>query len=263
MGVLNVTPDSFSDGGRYLDPLRALEHALEMEEAGADVIDLGGESTRPAGARTVSAEVELERVGPVLQKLGARLRVPISIDTRKAAVARAALDHGAAMINDISALTADPNMAALAAHAGCPVVLMHMRGSIENHIRSARYRDVVKEVREYLRARVRFALASGIASSRIIVDPGLGFAKLAVHNLALLRGLPSLCALGYPVLIGASRKTFIRGIAGDSRESVTFASATVDAFAVASGAAMVRVHDVAASKAAIRIATAYAGHSMR
>ena len=173
MGVLNVTPDSFSDGGRYLDADRAVEHALAMEAAGADVIDVGGESSRPVGAVEIPLEVELARVTPVLARLGKRLRVPISIDTRRAEVARVALESGAAIINDITALEHDPEMAPLAARTRCAVVLMHMRGGPANHIEFARYRDVVREVVEYLAARARFAADAGVARSRIIVDPGL------------------------------------------------------------------------------------------
>ncbi len=212
MGVLNVTPDSFSDGGKYLDPDRAVEHALAMEAEGADVIDVGGESSRPGGAVEVPIEVELARVAPVLARLGKRLRVPISIDTRRAAVARVALDSGAAIVNDITALEHDREMAPLATSMKCAVVLMHMRGGLANHIEFARYRDVVSEVVEYLEMRARFAVGAGIAQSRIIVDPGLGFAKSAQHNLKLLAALPDLCALGYPVMVGASRKSFVARI---------------------------------------------------
>jgi dihydropteroate synthase len=263
MGVLNVTPDSFSDGGRYLDPGRAVAHALEMEAAGADIIDIGGESTRPSGAREVPVEVESARVTPVLRRLGAKLRVPISVDTRRAAIARIAIDAGATIINDVSALGSDPALARLAADAKCAVVLMHMRGGPANHMKFARYRDVVREVCVYLAARARFAIGAGIARGRIIVDPGLGFAKTARHNLALLRALPRLCALGYPVLIGASRKSFIRRIAGASQREIEFGTAAVDALAIAAGAAIVRVHDPLAARAVARIAAAYAGRAVR
>ena len=174
MGVLNVTPDSFSDGGLYLDPRRAAEHALEMEAAGAAIIDIGAESTRPHGAREVPAEVEIERIAPVLRRLRGRLRVPISIDTRKAAVARVALDAGAAIVNDVSALDADPAMAPLVAARRCAVVLMHMRGGPADHMKIAHYRDVVSEVETALAARVRAAIRAGVAPSRIILDPAWG-----------------------------------------------------------------------------------------
>ena len=263
MGVLNVTPDSFSDGGRYLDPGRAVEHALAMEAAGADVIDVGGESTRPVGAREVSGAEELSRVAPVLARLGRELRVPISIDTRRASVARVALDSGASIINDISALEHDPAMAALASRTQCAVVLMHMRGGATDHIRYARYRDVTGEVASYLAGRARFAEAAGIADSRIILDPGLGFAKNAAHNLKLIAALPQLCALGYPVLVGASRKTFVAKIAGAGERELEFGSAAVNAIAIANGAAMVRVHDVGAAVAAVRMAARLTGRDGR
>jgi len=256
MGVLNVTPDSFSDGGQFLDPDRALDHALAMEAAGAAIIDVGGESTRPVGAQTVSAEVELARIEPVLTLLVRRVRVPLSIDTRKAAVARAALALGVAIVNDVSALTADPAMAPLVAETDCAVVLMHMRGQPENHMKFARYRDVVSEVVSYLRVRARFAIAAGIDRRRIILDPGLGFAKNARHNLKLLGGLSRLCALGYPVLIGASRKTFVRKIAGGDVLEIQSGNAAVHAFAIANGASIIRVHDVGPSMAAMRMAGA-------
>src|SRR5271167_2483942 len=179
MGVLNVTPDSFSDGGKYFDPDRAVEHALAMEAAGADIIDIGGESSRPIGAVEIPPDVELKRIGQVLARLGKRLGVPISIDTRRAEVARVALESGAAIVNDITALEHDCDMAPLAARTKCAVVLMHMRGGPANHARFARYRDVVREVVEYLEARARLAAAAGVVRSRIIVDPGLGFAKTA------------------------------------------------------------------------------------
>jgi dihydropteroate synthase len=263
MGVLNVTPDSFSDGGRYLDPDRAVEHALAMEAAGADLIDVGGESTRPVGAREVSVEAELERVTEVLARLGKRLRIPISIDTRRAAVARVALDSGAAIINDITALRHDAEMAPLAADTKCAVVLMHMRGGPADHIKFARYRDVVGEVSSYLVERARLAQAAGIARSRILLDPGLGFAKTAEHNLKLVAALPALCALGYPVLMGASRKTFVARIAGAGERELEFGTAAVNAVAIVNGASMVRVHDVSAAAAVVRMAAAMAGRDRR
>jgi dihydropteroate synthase len=258
MGVLNVTPDSFSDGGRFLHPDRAVDHALEMEAAGADIIDVGGESTRPVGAREVPLVEELARVEPVLARLGKVLRVPISIDTRRAEVARMALGAGAAIINDVSALRADPAMAAVVAKSGCAVVLMHMRGGPENHASLARYRDVVAEVLGFLAERVRFARKAGIAGSRIIVDPGIGFAKNAVHNLQLIAALPRICALGYPVLVGSSRKRFIRSIAGASEPEMIFGTAAADAIAVANGASIVRVHEPGAARAVVAIAAAIA-----
>jgi dihydropteroate synthase len=255
MGVLNVTPDSFSDGGRYLDPGRAVAHALEMEAAGADIIDIGGESTRPRGAHEVSADEELARVKPVLRRLSGKLRVPISIDTRHVEVARVAVDEGVAIINDICAL-ADPAMASLVAKSKCTVVLMHMRGGPADHIRFARYNNIVVEVVKFLAERARYAIASGIARSRIIVDPGIGFAKNSLHNLELIRNLPRLCALGYPVLIGSSRKTFVRKIAGASAEELLLGTAAIDAIAIANGASIVRVHEPGPARVAVAIAAA-------
>ncbi len=257
MGVLNVTPDSFSDGGRYLDPDRATAHALEMEAAGADIIDIGAESTRPSGAREVSAEVELGRLLPVLKRLHGRLTAPLSIDTHKPEVARVALDWGAAIINDVSALS-NPAMAALAAERGCTVILMHMKGGAEDHIRFASYQDVVEEVMDFLAERAAVAARAGIGHSRIILDPGLGFAKTAQHNLAILANLERFCRLGYPVLIGASRKNFIGRISGSRDSDLLLGTDTVNAVAVAAGAAIVRVHDPAPASVTIRMAAAIA-----
>jgi dihydropteroate synthase len=257
MGILNVTPDSFSDGGRFLDPDRAVAHALEMQADGADIIDIGGESTRPIGAREVPIAEELERVLPVLAKLAGKLRIPISIDTRRAGVASAALDAGAQIINDISAL-GDPAMVQVAAKSKCAVVLMHMRGGPEDHIKFARYNNVVDEVSSYLAKRARFAIAAGIPRSRIILDPGIGFAKNAAHNLELIANLPRLCAMGYPILVGASRKTFVRKIAGASDDQMRFGTVAVDAIAIANGASIVRVHEVGPARAALAMASAIA-----
>jgi dihydropteroate synthase len=255
MGVLNVTPDSFSDGGRYLEAERAVAHALEMVAAGASIIDIGAESTRPSGARAVSVEVELARLMPVLRQLPGRLTVPWSIDTRKPEVAQVALHWGAALINDISALS-DPAMGALAAKWRCALILMHMKGGPEDHISFAAYHDVVDEVLTFLTERAAAAMRAGIERSQIILDPGLGFAKTAQHNLALLANLERFCRLGYPVLIGASRKNFIRRIAGSSEHDILLGTNAVNAAAIASGAAIIRVHDVAPAAVTARMAAA-------
>jgi dihydropteroate synthase len=255
MGVLNVTPDSFSDGGKYVDPEAAVARALQMAQEGAEIIDIGGESTRP-GAREVPAAVECERVLPVIRKLNGRLGRPISIDTRKAIVAERALEAGAMIVNDISAMTFDPGMAAVVARHRAGVVLMHMRGTPATMQRMARYRDVVGEVCAYLARRARAAQAAGIAKSRIVLDPGIGFAKKTSHNLKLLAGLSRLCRLGYPVMAGVSRKNFIRQIAGTEGEQLIFGTAAAVALAIAAGAAIVRVHDPAPITAAVRVAAA-------
>jgi dihydropteroate synthase len=257
MAIVNVTPDSFSDGGCYLDPDRAAAHALEMAAAGAAIIDIGAESTRPSGAREVSAEVELGRLLPVLERLRGRLATPLSIDTRKPEVARVLLDQGAAIINDVSALS-NAAMATLAAERGCLVVLMHMKGSLEDHIQFASYQDVVEEVLAFLAERATVAARAGIDRTRIILDPGLGFAKTAQHNLAILANLERFCRLGYPVLIGASRKNFIRRISGNRDSDILFGTNAVNAVAVAAGATIIRVHDPAPAAATAKIAAAIA-----
>jgi dihydropteroate synthase len=255
MGVLNVTPDSFSDGGRYADPDAAVARALQMAREGAHIIDIGGESTRP-GALEVPAEVESERVLPVIRKLKGRLGRPISIDTRKAVVAERALEAGAVIVNDISAMTFDREMAAVVARYRAGVVLMHTRGTPATMQRMARYCDVVGEVCAYLAGRARAAQAAGIARSRIILDPGIGFAKKTSHNLKLLAGLSRVCRLGYPVLAGVSRKNFIRQIAGDEQEQLIFGTAAAVSLAIAAGAVIVRVHDPGPMAAAVKVAAA-------
>lgn len=263
MGVLNVTPDSFSDGGRYLLLDRALAHAERMAEAGADLIDIGGESTRP-GAPVVPLDDELRRVIPVIERVAARCRVPISIDTSKAEVARRAIEAGAAMINDVTALVGDPAMAGVAARAGVPVVLMHMRGTPRTMQRRPRYRALMDDLLRFFRERIAAAVAAGIDRRRIIIDPGIGFGKTLAHNLEILRRLGVLSRLGQPILIGPSRKSFLGKLTGqpvgqspgesnDRRLEGTAAAVTA---AVLHGAQLVRVHDVAEMVRVVRVADA-------
>jgi dihydropteroate synthase len=254
MGVVNVTPDSFSDGGEFLRPERAIAHAAELVREGADLLDVGGESTRP-GAEGVSAEEERERVVPVLDGL-VGVGVPISIDTSKAAVAEAALDAGAAWVNDVTALRGDPELAALCAERRCEVVLMHMLGSPRTMQEDPRYDDVVDDVRGFLAGRIEAAVAAGIAEERIWIDPGIGFGKTLEHNLELLRRLGELRRLGRPILVGTSRKSFIGTLTGrevGDRVGGTIAS---NVLAVANGADAVRVHDVGPVREALAIEAA-------
>ncbi len=255
VGVLNVTPDSFFDGGRYLDPGAGLEHALRLAAEGADLIDVGGESTRP-GAPEVSEEEELRRVMPLLERLAASgFPVPVSIDTSKPAVARAALGAGAAMVNDVRAL-ADRELARVVARSGAAVVLMHMRGTPRDMRDRAVYGDVVSEVRSELSDAMARAVGEGVCEDRILLDPGIGFAKTAEQSVELLARLPDLAGLGRPLLVGPSRKSFIGAITGapaDDRLAGTLAAVTA---AVLGGATFIRVHDVAASRQAARVAEA-------
>ena len=256
MGIVNATPDSFSDGGLFLDAGAAIAQALLLADEGADLVDVGGESTRP-GAAPVPDDEELGRVVPVIAALRARaFPLPISIDTRKAAVARAALDAGADLVNDVSGL-ADPSLARVVAEAGAPIVLMHSRGTPEDMQRRAVYGDVVQEVAAELEQALGRAAAAGIPRERTILDPGLGFAKTAEHNLVLLARLGELRALGRPILVGPSRKSFIGRIAGSAapgdRLPGTLAAVTA---AVVAGAELVRVHDVAAARQAALVAAA-------
>ena len=260
MGILNVTPDSFSDGGQLAGADEAVDHARRMIDDGADVIDVGPESTRP-GSAPVSTDEQLRRAIPVIDALRqAAPDVPISIDTRDARVAKAALDAGADLVNDVSALRDDPAMADMAADAGAGVVLMHMRGTPKT-MQSAgggpTYKDVVAEVREFLSQRVDYAVGCGVQRDRIIIDPGIGFGKTVEHNVLLLRNLPALAEQGVPVLVGASRKSFIGQITGVARPADRLPGSLVfAALAGLAGAVMVRVHDVAETRQAVTVAQA-------
>jgi dihydropteroate synthase len=243
MGILNITPDSFSDGGVHFDHRKAVHAALQMEEDGAAVIDIGGESTRP-GAEEVTAEVEIERVVPVIEQIRERSDVPISIDTRKAVVAEAALRAGADAINDVSALRHDPEMRPLAARSGVPVVLMHMRGEPRTMQENIHYDDVVADVAQELRGFRADVIAGGVDPGQIVIDPGIGFGKTFSHNLSLLAHLDELAAIG-PLLVGASRKAFIGHLTGrPAGPARAVGSLATIAAAHRAGAAFVRVHDV-------------------
>lgn len=253
MGILNVTPDSFADGGAYVDPGRALEAAQRFEADGADLIDIGGESTRP-GAESLPVGEELARVLPVIKRVVAGVSVPISVDTYKAEVARRALDAGAVMINDVSALSYDSDLARVVAAAGVPVVLMHNRGRSSKMYREARYENVITEVRDELSAGIRRATDAGISWDQVVVDPGLGFAKQATHTLSVLANLPGLMELDRPILVGPSRKSFLNSALGDvlpgEREWGTAAAVTA---AVLLGAHIVRVHGVCEMGQVVRV----------
>jgi dihydropteroate synthase len=251
MGILNVTPDSFSDGGHFLDPAQAVARGLQMAEQGADIIDVGGESTRP-GSSPVSAAEELERTVPIIRALRRKTEVLISVDTRKAAVAAAALEAGADILNDVSALS-DPGMAEAAAQAGAGVILMHMRGTPETMQENPLYGDVAAEVRSALEERMAFAVDRGLRPEQLVLDPGIGFGKTAEHNLALLNGIPLLAAAGRPVLIGASRKRFIGQLLGREPQERLAGSLAVAVFAVLRGAHLLRVHDVKESCDALKL----------
>ncbi|PIQ84140.1 MAG: dihydropteroate synthase [Candidatus Omnitrophica bacterium CG11_big_fil_rev_8_21_14_0_20_63_9] len=243
MGILNVTPDSFSDGGRYLDVSAAVARGVAMAQQGADVLDIGGESTRP-GAAAVSAAEELDRVVPVIEQLTKAVRIPLSVDTAKAAVADAALRAGASLINDVTALQGDPQMARVACQSHAAVILMHMRGTPRTMQRHPRYRDVIGEVLAFLREAAGRAQQAGIDRRRIIIDPGLGFGKTVAHNLQLMAALDRFVGAKYPVLIGPSRKSFIgKTLRTEVGERLAGTLACVGAAHLA-GAHMVRVHDV-------------------
>ncbi|AKJ65355.1 dihydropteroate synthase [Kiritimatiella glycovorans] len=252
MGVLNVTPDSFSDGGRYLDPDAAVEHALRMAADGAEIIDCGAESTRP-GAREVPADEQIRRALPVLRSLARATDALISIDTRSAVVAREALGAGAHIVNDVSALRHDPAMAATAAEFEAGVVLMHMRGTPETMQRETGYTDVAGEVCAHLERRVHAAREAGIAETRIAVDPGIGFGKTAEQNVTLLRALPRLVESGRPVLVGASRKSFIGRLLDRPAGERMAGGLAVALHAAARGARIIRTHDVRETCDALRI----------
>ena len=260
MGVVNVTPDSFSDGGKFLTPESAVAQGRKLAADGADILDIGGESTRPF-AEPVPVDVEIERVVPVIEQLAAEISIPISIDTMKAEVARRAIEAGASIINDISALRFDLDLGAVAAESGTPVVLMHMLGSPKTMQLSPSYTDLIGEISDFLSAAIVRAQEQGISKSNIIIDPGIGFGKTVSHNLLLIRQLQAFAALNVPILVGPSRKSFIRRLLKDEHSDdippdlpiVETGTQAAVAAAVLCGAHIVRVHDVANTRATIRI----------
>lgn len=255
MGIVNVTPDSFSDGGRFLAPEDALAHGLTLVREGAAILDVGGESTRP-GSEAVPVEEELRRVLPVVEALAGRVGVPVSVDTAKAEVARRALLAGAGFVNDVTALRGDAAMAEVVAEAGCPVCLMHMSGQPKTMQDDPRYDDVVDEVLRFLEARMAFALSRGIREEQILVDPGIGFGKSVEHNLTLLRHLDRLAGLGRPVLLGASRKRFLGVILGADPGQRMIGSVATTVAGLLAGAHVFRVHDVKPNFEALRVGLA-------
>ena len=256
-GILNVTPDSFSDGGDFLDPEAAAHRAENLLDEGAAVVDVGGESTRP-GSDPVPEDEERRRVVPVMRRiLEARPETLVSVDTYRARTAEAALQAGACIVNDVTALRGDPRMAPLIADAGCPVVLMHMLGRPKTMQREPRYEDVVAEVRDFLAERAEYAISAGVKEENIVLDPGIGFGKTAEHNLALLKRLDRIVDLGFPVLVGASRKRFLGGITGrDEARDRVFGTVATTVLGYERGAKLFRVHDVKANREALAVAEA-------
>jgi dihydropteroate synthase len=253
MGIVNVTPDSFSDGGHFLDSRAAIDHGRRLAEQGADLLDIGGESTRP-GSEPVGIEEEVRRVLPVVEALAGSVPVPLSVDTTKAEVARRALEAGAHLVNDITALRGDPEMAEVIASSGAGVVLMHMQGTPATMQREPTYRDVVAEVAGFLEERLRFAEAAGVAPEQVAVDPGIGFGKTAEHNWELLRRLDVLANLGRPVCLGVSRKRFLGALTGRGVHERLAASLAVACHALCRGVAhILRVHDVAETRDAVAV----------
>ena len=255
MGILNITPDSFFNGGKYFKKELAIECALEMAADGADIIDIGGESSRP-GAESVSEKEELARVLPVIDAIAHKISIPISIDTYKSIVAKRALDAGAEIVNDISALRFDDSMADTIKDSGSYVILMHMIGNPRTMQQDPHYKNVVEDIISFLKNRADFAVDHGIPKNRIIVDPGIGFGKTLEHNLAILRNLERFKELGYPVLIGASNKSMIQGITGASGEERIWGTAVIVAHCVINGITIHRVHDVKAMKQVCDVAAA-------
>ena len=255
MGILNVTTDSFSDGGRFADRDKALARAFELISAGADILDIGGESTRP-GSASVPLAQELERVVPIVRAVREKSDIPISIDTTKAEVAAQALSEGADIINDISSLQFDPGMARVAARSGAPVILMHMLGIPRTMQTNPTYQSVISEIIAFLEERMRFAAQNGIERGQIIVDPGIGFGKTTTHNLRIIRELESFSCMDRPILLAASRKTFIGKVLCRTEEQRELGTAVVNIFGVAAGAHILRVHDVAFHREAVRLAEA-------
>ena len=253
MGILNVTPDSFSDGGLFFEKNKAIDHALRLEDEGADLIDIGGESTRP-GSSSVSLEEESQRVLPVIQALSKKIRIPLSIDTRKAEVARRAIASGVSIINDVSGLREDPEMLSVASHGKTGLVIMHSKGSPKTMQQAPRYRNVIKEICDFLATQLGRASDAKISRNRIAIDPGIGFGKTLRHNLAIIQQLNRFTDLGLPVMLGPSRKSFIGQLLNISPgESLEGTAATV-VIALFQGARILRVHDVGFMKRVVRVA---------
>ena len=257
MGIVNVTPDSFFDGGQYYDPQRAVAHALRLVAEGADLLDIGAESTRP-GALPVDEHEERRRLLPVVSAVARAVSVPISVDTSKAEVARAALDAGAVMVNDVTALRGDRAMVDVVAEAGAGLVVMHMQGIPETMQQAPHYDDVVGDVAQFLAERSRFAMDHGIERDRIVLDPGIGFGKTLTHNLDLLANLHAFTELGFPLLVGPSRKGFIGQLTHQSVDARAWGTAAVIALAVQQGARILRVHDVGPMRDVVSVADAVA-----
>lgn len=255
MGILNITPDSFSDGGKYLDPSLAIERAWQLIEQGADILDIGAESTRP-GAEEIEVSEEIRRLKPVLRELGHRMPVPISIDTTKAAVAKLACDLGAVIVNDISAFRKDPGMANTVAEAKASIVIMHMKGTPQTMQSHCQYQDVVREVHDFLQDRIQVARNVGIADDQIVVDPGIGFGKNTQQNLTILKRLEALKDLRKPILVGVSQKSFIGQVLDKEVSNRMMGTAAAVAIAVMQGAHMIRVHDVGPMREVITMAKA-------
>ena len=256
MGVLNVTPDSFSDGGLYLDAEEAVARALAMERAGADILDIGGESTRP-GSKGISAKEELRRILPVLEKLRGHIKIPISVDTSKAEVAEAAADAGAEILNDVTALRADPRLTEIARRRKLPIILMHMRGEPRSMQKKPFARNVMRDVTTGLRRAVATARRAGISKSQIVLDPGIGFGKSGTQNYQLLQKLPEFARMGFPLLVGTSRKGFLgKALGGVPENQRVWGTAATVAASILGGAHIVRVHDVAEMVQVARVADA-------
>jgi dihydropteroate synthase len=255
MGIVNVTPDSFFDGGRFYDPQEAVDHAVRLVEEGADLLDIGAESTRP-GALPIDEQEERRRLLPVVTAVAKTVSVPISVDTSKSAVAKAAIDAGAVIVNDVTALRGDPSMADVVAEREAGLVLMHMQGTPETMQQAPHYDDVVGEIGQFLSERVRMAMEHGVARDRIVLDPGIGFGKTLAQNIDLLAHLHALVSLGFPLLVGPSRKGFIGHLTHRSVEDRAWGTASVVALAVQQGAKIVRVHDVRPMKDVVTVASA-------
>lgn len=260
MGILNVTPDSFSDGGAYVTVEQALRHARQMHEEGADIIDIGAESSRP-GSQPIAEAEELRRLVPVLEAVRDAVPLPISVDTTKAAVARRAIEAGATIVNDITALHGDPLMTELVAETGAAIVLMHMQGTPHTMQKAPRYQNVTQEVTAFLRERAQWAIEHGIKRSQIILDPGFGFGKLQEHNLQLLADFTMLIKLGYPMLVGLSRKQFIGSLVRQPVQERGYGTAGAVAVAVLKGAHIIRVHDVRSMRDTVSVVSAICRHA--